>query len=369
MINATITKDGKSVSMTLPREYWDIVEKLRTIEYYFDPGTVHIRNDKTEQVRVQLSSESDMGNKLIKLFNNNSTLEDVNQVVFKVQNCADEIKEELEQNILYEQYKNTSELLNDIKDMTHNVGQCTETFYFPLKGEVMDSDEYEPSPVGNGFLKYHQYEISERLDAEQDYMDEDMKDFFYDDDPAQAKMLSARWGLVEMDDTLYGKVDFRLREPFTDEEKQRVKQWVTGQNSDGFGEGFEQRELKTDDGDLYVSMWNSSDKYFVYDEDEMNEYLGIETPTEKPPERKKPDCQLIGEDGNIFNLIGIASRTLRQNDMAEQANEMRDRVMESGSYEEALGIIADYVNITGPSDEFSSYDDDEDYDSDMEMSL
>ena len=26
---------------------------------------------------------------------------------------------------------------------------------------------------------------------------------------------------------------------------------------------------------------------------------------------QKPDCQLIGEDGNIFNLIGIAARTLR----------------------------------------------------------
>jgi len=26
----------------------------------------------------------------------------------------------------------------------------------------------------------------------------------------------------------------------------------------------------------------------------------------------KPDCELIGQDGNIFNLVGIASRTLKQ---------------------------------------------------------
>lgn len=62
---------------------------------------------------------------------------------------------------------------------------------------------------------------------------------------------------------------------------------------------------------------------------------------------KKPDCKLIGEDGNIFNLIGIASRTLRQNGMADQAIEMRDRIRASGSYDEALCIIGDYVNITG----------------------
>lgn len=68
--------------------------------------------------------------------------------------------------------------------------------------------------------------------------------------------------------------------------------------------------------------------------------------SEETAERKKPDCKLIGEDGNIFNLMGIASRTLRQNGMAEQAVEMRDRIRESGSYDEALCIIGDYVNIT-----------------------
>ena len=68
---------------------------------------------------------------------------------------------------------------------------------------------------------------------------------------------------------------------------------------------------------------------------------------EKALEQKKPDCKLIGEDGNIFNLMGIASRTLRQNGMAEEAVEMRDRIRASGSYDEALCIIGEYVNITG----------------------
>ena len=29
----------------------------------------------------------------------------------------------------------------------------------------------------------------------------------------------------------------------------------------------------------------------------------------------RPKCALIGEDGNIFNLMGIASRTLKRNNM------------------------------------------------------
>lgn len=71
---------------------------------------------------------------------------------------------------------------------------------------------------------------------------------------------------------------------------------------------------------------------------------------EKASEQKKPDCKLIGEDGNIFNLMGIASKILRQNGMAEEAVEMRDRICASGSYDEALCIIGEYVNITGGDD-------------------
>lgn len=82
--------------------------------------------------------------------------------------------------------------------------------------------------------------------------------------------------------------------------------------------------------------------------------------TEETTEKKKPDCKLIGEDGNIFNLMGIASRTLRQNGMAEQAVEMRDRIRESGSYDKALCIIGEYVNITGG-------DENDDMDEDMSM--
>ena len=77
------------------------------------------------------------------------------------------------------------------------------------------------------------------------------------------------------------------------------------------------------------------------------------------PAMKKPDCPLIGQDGNIFNLLGIASRTLKDHDMADEASEMRNRVMGSGSYDEALSIIGEYVHITSV-DETVSEDMEED---------
>ncbi|HIT34862.1 MAG TPA: hypothetical protein IAC31_09630 [Candidatus Faecousia intestinigallinarum] len=60
----------------------------------------------------------------------------------------------------------------------------------------------------------------------------------------------------------------------------------------------------------------------------------------------KPDCPLIGQDGNIFNLMGIASRTLKEHGLSDQAQEMQSRITQCQSYDSALAIIGDYVNIT-----------------------
>lgn len=71
----------------------------------------------------------------------------------------------------------------------------------------------------------------------------------------------------------------------------------------------------------------------------------------------KPTCKLIGEDGNIFNLMGIASRTLKRAGLPEQAKEMYNRITnDAENYDEALVIIMEYVD-----EEDQDYDDDDDY--------
>lgn len=84
--------------------------------------------------------------------------------------------------------------------------------------------------------------------------------------------------------------------------------------------------------------------------------------TEEQQKAVKPDCELIGKDGNVFSIMGLAARTLRNNGMKEQASEMCDRVTQSNSYYEALNIIGEYVNITGDDEAF-----DEDYDFEQSM--
>ena len=75
-------------------------------------------------------------------------------------------------------------------------------------------------------------------------------------------------------------------------------------------------------------------------------------------EDKRPKCPIIEADGNIFNIMGIASKMLKHSDMVEESKEMCSRVTSSGSYEEALGIIMEYVE---PCSEAEMYDESEDF--------
>ena len=271
LITAIVNNRGNTLVVELTHNRMDLETKIYSIGDELSQE-VHITDSPDSKVRAKLVADSEIGLHLINLFNDKHTLKDVNDVCQTVMNVPDEVKEAIESDILNNQYSTPDELIEDIKKQTYEAGQYTETFYFLLTGTLEDEeydDEYE---VGNPFLMDYKWDISELVEKEQNADLGDMKDYFYDEVNAQAKMVTARWGIAEKNGTLYGKVDFKLREPFTAEEKEKVRDWVNGQNSDGFGEGLEQRPIETEDGDLYVSMWGA-DNYFIYDENEMNEYL------------------------------------------------------------------------------------------------
>lgn len=120
-----------------------------------------------------------------------------------------------------------------------------------------------------------------------------------------------------------------------------------------------------------LSMWRLQ-SYTAFAGTWLSDYVdnklgGFITDEQSKAEKVKPDCALIGQDGNIFNLLGIASHTLKQNGMADEAKEMCSRVTSSESYCEALNIIGEYVNITDGSEQ--SDDIDEDFNEGQAMKL
>jgi hypothetical protein len=71
-----------------------------------------------------------------------------------------------------------------------------------------------------------------------------------------------------------------------------------------------------------------------------NRLGGFETEQAAP---QKPKMELLGQDGNIFGILGKASRLLKRAGQNEQADEMFSRVSACGGYYQALNIISEYV--------------------------
>lgn len=60
----------------------------------------------------------------------------------------------------------------------------------------------------------------------------------------------------------------------------------------------------------------------------------------------KPECELIGTDGNVFAIIGKVSRTLKRAGRPEEAKRFVERVQACHSYDEALMVVEEFVEIT-----------------------
>lgn len=271
MVYAEIKNKRDTLVLGFPRNAADMQIKLSSIGIHKNVKDIPLSAQESDDIRVRLYAENNIWNHFVRIFSGTESLADVNEAVWAILKADEVIKTELEQNILHDQYDSVQELLKDIEGMTVSAGKYTESFYFPLKG-MLDENEYEDYyEIDNMFLQEYKHDIREAVEREQSIGD--MAQYFNRSESVNEKLASAVWSVDEVGGKLYGRVNVRLKEPLTEGETEILKEWISGQNSDGLGEGFEQRAIETEEGDLYVSFWNSGDGYFVYNQEEMDEYI------------------------------------------------------------------------------------------------
>lgn len=273
LINAIIeNKNGDTLVLDFPRSIYDVHEKLLSVGVAASPQRVKLTDEDGDDVRVKLYAESELGRHLLTALTEQNTLADANLLSFVVDNASQDIRSELEQNIISDQYRSMQEIVNAVRQMTYDSGPIKTTFYCPLTGNIYDDEGYE-SPVDNRYLQHFKWDIEEALEIDTADDEMDMAEYFDDDEGVKAKLVSAKWGVESYRGRLFGRIECSLKEELTESEAEILKEWIIGQNADGYGEHFEQQPIRTEDGDLYVSFWNSGDDYSIMTHDELDEYM------------------------------------------------------------------------------------------------
>lgn len=169
--------------------------------------------------------------------------------------------------------------------------------YSPITGHLMEDDQddfdaayydYEGTPLSPYEMTAFEAVVKKAIEDETmpEEVDRGLMEYYSGHEPASvdAKVLSAFVDAEVYENKLWGVLKCTLKKPLTNEEIAALKEYASGQYSDGYGEGFEQRERKTEYGDLYVHFWHSGDDYSILTEQELKG-------PEMERQRKKPKAK------------------------------------------------------------------------------
>ena len=147
-------------------------------------------------------------------------------------------------------------------------------FYCPLEinrePECWDDEEYEK--ISSYEASAYESEINRFIEdfTMSEEKERGLMHWYGKGNSVDQKLRSAFMSVEGRDGELVGVITAQIYDQLTDEELEEFRLYCEGQLSDGVGESLEQRPIKTPDGDIYVSFWNSDDSWSLQTGEEMN---------------------------------------------------------------------------------------------------
>ena len=164
MITAIIRNKENTLVFELPHSIYDIYEKLQSIGIRQPPKQIPLTDNEDEDIGVKLFSESDFGRHLLLTLNDKNTIADANMLTLVIGAASEDIKEELEQNVLYDQYDSMDEVISAVRQMTQDAGPVKAVFFCPLVGNI-DEGDGDMFTVGDSYLADSADKISDALES------------------------------------------------------------------------------------------------------------------------------------------------------------------------------------------------------------
>lgn len=151
-------------------------------------------------------------------------------------------------------------------------------FFFPLKVTSYSEYEYDacgsddpPEEITPAETVAYEDEILAAIAKENRHFENDrgLAEYIHTD-VLKEKVRSLYPSVEVWNGGLWGVMTAGVIGTLSEAETEELLSFVVGQNSDGYGESLEQRPIKTQDGEIYVSLWNS-DHYFIKPEKELKQ--------------------------------------------------------------------------------------------------
>lgn len=147
--------------------------------------------------------------------------------------------------------------------------------FMPLTASVFSFDEYgdmenESSTLyGRDLLDYEDEILAALVKYRMpEETERGIMHWYSADDTVNAKVKSVVFTAEEKNGQLWGVAECRIVGTLQPTELETLKDYITGQASDGWGEGFEQQEIDTDGGEIYVHLWSFDNDWSIQTEQE-----------------------------------------------------------------------------------------------------
>ena len=135
--------------------------------------------------------------------------------------------------------------------------------YMPLKADLIEQGQEYDDPIdldGRDLLPYEGAIFKAlRNNQRPEEAESGIMHWYDENDSVNEKVKSVVFTVEARDGQLWGVAECHVSGSLSPEELAILTDFISGQASDGWGEGFEQQELKVGSVILYIHLWNGND--------------------------------------------------------------------------------------------------------------
>ena len=148
--------------------------------------------------------------------------------------------------------------------------------YMPMTADLYEQNQWgywEDSPTELGASEAVKYADSILAAIQRERRPEEaergMMRYYDEDDGVNRKVQSYTFTAEVRERKLWGVAECEVLGTLEPGELEKLKETISGQASDGFGEGFEQRANQAPDGEIYAHPWSPDGDWSIQNEQEL----------------------------------------------------------------------------------------------------